>query len=92
MARSGDGLATLFREVAGAQRRGHGSSMVGGEAHFNLEKVLGRAVDLVEALLASIGHGLEDRAMQSLGRLGVGAGAVAGILIGRQFGGVWGVQ
>lgn len=68
-------------------------------AHLDLEEVLGRAVDLVEALLARVGHGLEDGPVEEpagagggggggFGRLGVAAGTVAGILIGRQFCGV----
>lgn len=59
--------------------------------HLDLQEVLGRPVDLVEALLARVGHRLQDGPMQQLRRRWrcvAGAGAPARVLVGRQFGGV----
>lgn len=61
-------------------------------SHLNLEKVLGWPVDLLEALLACVGHGLHHRSMEAgtsrRGRLGASARALAGVLCVGQFGGV----
>ncbi len=44
-------------------------------SHFNLQKVLGRSVDLVKGLLAGIWHGLHDASMEmASGRRGGGGG------------------
>lgn len=63
-----------------------------GRAYLDFEEVLGRAVDLVEALLARVGHGLHEGSVQAgaLRRRAarrVGAGGPPGILRARQFGG-----
>lgn len=72
----------------------------GWRAHLNLEKVLGRPVDLVEALLARVRHGLHDGPMQvgapggrfRAGRGGLVAGSPSGFLLARQFGGCGGAS
>lgn len=73
-----------------------------GVAHLDLKEVLGRAVDLVERLLARVGHGLEDGAVEARGGRGGGrlacpfpggsAGGVGGRRLGGLEGGPWGVQ
>lgn len=68
--------------------RGHGSS-----SHLNLQKVLGWPVDLFEALLARVGHGLHHRSVHAGTRRGGGrlrARALPGVLCVGQFGGVEG--
>lgn len=62
-------------------------------SHLNLEKVLGWPVDLLEALLARVGHGLHHRSVEAGTRWGrgrLGARALAGVLCVGQFGGVEG--
>lgn len=61
--------------------------------HLDLEKVLGRPVDLVEALLARVGHGLRDgpveagRAPWRRRRRRLVAAGPPRVLLARQFGG-----
>lgn len=70
-----------------------------GKLYLYLQEILGRAVNLVEALLAGIRHGLHDGPVQRGGTLGrrVGrcrgrglmVGSPAGVLLPRQIGGFW---
>jgi hypothetical protein len=47
------------------------------QGYLNLEKVLGRTIDLVKALLARIGHGLQDWPVElRAGRDGLAAGGI----------------
>lgn len=70
-----------------------------GVADLDLEEVFGGPVDLVEGLLAGVGHGLEDGAVEARGGGGCGGcgcrpftGGGAGGVVGRRGGGGRGAQ